>query len=72
MPPSASSAWSNRMDARSAKRSAWSCYLQFLDQGMLKVDFEHGFDVGHGLPCLLQQARQLQAHALVLRHQAGG
>ncbi len=46
--------------------------VELFDQRVLGIDFQDGLDFGCGLPSLLEHARQLGGHAVVLDDQAGG
>ena len=46
--------------------------LQLLHQCVLGIDFKHGLNVRYRLASLLEHARQLCAHAVLLRNETGG
>ena len=45
--------------------------IELFHQRMLGIDLQHRFDIRRLLACLLEHARQLGAHAVVLHYQAG-
>src|SRR3990167_3367241 len=46
--------------------------FQLLHQGVVRVHFQNGLDLGRGLTCLLQQTRQVGTHVARLGDETGG